>query len=408
MIRIGIPKERRFQCIAYAVGFIFLCLPLFLHLIVIPMAGIPAFLSSSYKLMGFTQQKPMSMNLSLKSFFNREFQESVEHFAGNDLPLRSLLIRTNNQFYYSIFNKCYMYKSNIVVGKKGRLYEYGYIMGYNANRDAGLFRMEDIERSVRKIKKLQDFFQARGQFFFYLITPSKAECYPEFIPNRFSCNISAEPFWRNRFVEELDKSGILYLDASRLSLENRDAYGIPLFPEKGTHWNELAAALATREIVELIRKTGHYEVDDFEFGCTVSQKPEGFDADLLSLANLLFTYRYPTPMVSIKPNTTGVRLKMASVGGSFLDLPHRFLQQNHFIHVIDYFFYFDSVAFHEVKGEISARNPADYRDKRALYAPLLLADIVLLEGNVASVSLGNLNKLYDYIFNDRRAAGHAQ
>ena len=72
--------------------------------------------------------------------------------------------------------------------------------------------------------------------------------------------------WRNRFVEELDKSGILYLDASRLSLENRDAYGIPLFPEKGTHWNQLAAALATREIVELIRKTGHYEVDDFEFG----------------------------------------------------------------------------------------------------------------------------------------------
>jgi hypothetical protein len=149
-------------------------------------------------------------------------------------------------------------------------------------------------------------------------------------------------------------------------------------------------------------------VDDFEFGCAVSQKPEGSDADLLGLANLLFPYRYPTAMVSIKPNKTDLRLKMASVGGSFLDLPHRFLQQNHFIDVIDYFFYFDSVAFHEVKGEISARNPADYHDKRALYAPLLLADIVLLEGNVASVSLGNLNKLYDYIFNDRRAAGHAQ
>jgi hypothetical protein len=83
-----------------------------------------------------------------------------------------------------------MYKSNIVVGKKGRIYEYGYIMGYNANRDAGLFRMEDIERSVRKIKELRDFFRARGQFFFYLITPSKAECYPEFIPNRFSCNLN--------------------------------------------------------------------------------------------------------------------------------------------------------------------------------------------------------------------------
>ena len=169
MIRIGIPKERRFQCIAYAVGFIFLCLPLFLHLIVIPMAGIPAFLSSSYKLMGFTQQKPMSMNLSLKSFFNREFQESVEHFAGNDLPLRSLLIRTNNQFYYSIFNKCYMYKSNIVVGKKGRLYEYGYIMGYNANRDAGLFRMEDIERSVRKIKSSRISSRRAASSFFILL-----------------------------------------------------------------------------------------------------------------------------------------------------------------------------------------------------------------------------------------------
>jgi hypothetical protein len=387
------------------VGFIFLCFPLFLHLVVMPLAGIPAFLSSSYKIQGFTQQKRMSGYLSLKSFFNREFQESVAYFAGNNLPLRSLLIRTNNQFYYSMLNKCYMYNSAIVAGKEGQLYEYGYILCYNANRDAGSFRMEDIERSVRKIKQLQDFFRARGQIFFYFITPSKAECYPEFIPERFNCDISAESVKYHRFVEELDKRGILYLDASRLTIEKRDTYGMPLFPKKGTHWNQLAAALATREIVELIRKTGDYEVDDFKFGYTVSQEPEGTDADLLSVANLLFRYRYPTARVSVEPNTAGARLKMASVGGSFLDLPHTFLLENHFIDTLDYFNYFDNLAFHQVKCERSVKNPADCPDKRALYAPLLQADIVLLEENVISVASGNVDKLHAIIFGDGGLAG---
>ncbi len=408
MIRIGIPKEKRFQCIIYGVGFIFLCFPLFLHLMIMSVASIPAFLSSNYKLQGFTQQKRMSGDLSLKSFFNRQFQESVEHFAGNSLPLRSLLIRTNNQFYYSMLNKCYMYDSTIVAGKEGQLYEYGCILGYNANRDARSFRMEDIERSVRKIKQLQDFFRARGQIFFYFITPSKAECYPEFIPERFNCDISAESVKYHRFVEELDKRGILYLDASRLTMENRDTYEVPLFPEKGTHWNQLAAALATREIVKLIRKTAGYEVDDFKFGYTVSQTPEGSDDDLLHIANLLFRYHYPTARVSVEPNTAGARLKMASVGGSFLDLPHKFLLRNRFIDTIDCFNSFDRPAWHLVKDEISVKNPADCPDKRAFYAPLLQADIVLLEENAISVASSNVDKLHAFIFGDGSLAGHVQ
>jgi len=408
MIRIGIPKERRFQCIIYGAGFILLCFPLFLHLIIMSMASIPAFLSSNYKLQGYTQQKQMSWDFSLKSFFNRQVQENVEHFAGNNLPLRSLLIRTNNQFYYSMLNKCYMYDSAIIAGKEGQLYEYAYILGYNANRDAGSCRMEDIERSVRKIKQLQDFFRARGQIFFYFITPSKAECYPEFIPERFNCDISAEPVKYHRFVEELDRRGVLYLDAFRLTMENRDTYGVPLFPEKGTHWSQLAAALATREIIELIRKTAGYEVDDFKFGYTVSQTPEVSDADLLHIANLLFRYRYPTARVSIEPNTAGAHLKMTSVGGSFLELPHKFLLENHFIDTIDCFNGFDRPAFHMVKGEISVKNPADCPDKRAFYAPLLQADIVLLEENVISVASGNVDKLHAFIFGQGGLADHGQ
>jgi alginate O-acetyltransferase complex protein AlgJ len=408
MIRIEIPKERRFQCVLYGVGFIFLCVPLFLHLIVIAGAPIPALLSSNYKLHGFTQEKPGSTARSPKSFFNREFQESVEQFAGNNLPLRSLLIRTNNQFYYSILNKCYTYNSSIIAGKEGQLYEYGYISGYNTNRDPGSFRMEDIESSVRKIKQLQDFFRARGQFFFYLITPSKAECYPQFIPERFHCDMSAESIKYKRFVEELDKRGILYVDAFRLTIENRGTYGIPLFPEKGTHWNQLAAAVATREIVELIRKAGGYEVDDFKFGYTVSQEPEGDDADLLNVANLLFRYRYPTARVSIEPNMAGAHLEMASVGGSFLGLPNYFLLKNHFIDTIDYFNYFDNMAFHLLAKRNSIVNLADCPDKRALYAPLLQADIVLLEENVDNVASKNVDKLHAFIFDDGNPAGHAR
>ena len=39
-----------------------------------------------------------------------------------------------------------------------------------------------------------------NQIFSYFITPSKAECYPEFIPQRFNCDISAEPVKYHCFV----------------------------------------------------------------------------------------------------------------------------------------------------------------------------------------------------------------
>ena len=72
---------------------------------------------------------------------------------------------------------------------------------------------------------------------------------------------------------------------------------------------------------------------------------------------------------------------------------------------IDRFCYFEDVAYHQRNQTI---NPAECPVKRALYAPLLRADIVLLEENVSTIATKNVDKLHAFIFGDGGLAAHAQ
>ncbi len=394
----SILKGRKFQYVIYCLAFSCLYCPLIAHFVVKLGAKIPDVLSSEYKLAGFTSTCVKRNELSLHSFLDRSFQQNVESFASNAMPFRSLLIRFNNQIYFSIFNKSYMYNQNIIVGKRGCLYERGYIDSYNQQRNHNSVDVKHIENSAREVKSLQDFFEGRDQAFLYLITPSKAEYCPEFIPGRFHCSETSIPTQYNQFVEALDKYKVLYVDGLNLVIQNKYAYGLPLFPEKGTHWSQLGAALATCRIIECIKEKGRLQIDDFRYKFKVADMPEGTDRDLLNLANLLLDYRYPVAKVTVEPNRAYKHLRMASVGGSFCWYPLTFLVNNDYVESIDHFGYFDRTAEHLVKDHCDVKNPADYPDKHALYDPIFKAEIVLLEENVSSIASGNIDKLYDFIF----------
>jgi alginate O-acetyltransferase complex protein AlgJ len=394
----SILRGRMFQCVIYCLAFSCLCCPLIAHFLVKFGVQIPGIISSDYRLRGFTSNCINQHRLSFDNISDRSFQQNVECYANNSMPFRSLLIRFNNQLYYSILNKSYMYNQSIIIGKNGCLYERGYIDRYKLQRNNQSVDVKRIEDSAIKIKKLQDFFESRGQVFLYIITPSKAEYCPEFIPDRFQCNEVSIPSKYNQFVEALDKHKAFYVDGFNLVMQNKYTYDLPLFPEKGTHWNQLGAALATGRIIECIKERGGFLIDDFKYQFKVSDMPRDIDRDLLDLANLLLDYRYPVAEVTVEPNRAEKHLRMAVIAGSFIVYALNFLLINDYVESIDYFNYFDTAVFHQIKHHMDVKNPADYPDKRVLYDPLFKAEIVLLEENISSIGSGNLNKLYDFIF----------
>ena len=167
--------------------------------------------------------------------------------------------------------------------------------------------------------------QALGKPFVYVITPSKVAQYPQFIPDGYKC-----PAGYADKGSKLDGVG-RRADPSRGALRGRRVavagrpreYGIDMFPRGGIHWNKLAAALATQDVIAAVdAQHASPPLMPFTFTWTISYNPDATDRDLLDIMNLPHPDRhYPVPELSYQsaePPGGCKPLKITEVGGSFL------------------------------------------------------------------------------------------
>src|SRR6185295_7871573 len=73
----------------------------------------------------------------------------------------------------------------VMIGRSGQLFLPVYPKEY-CSRDLSSF-IPKAEIWAGRIRDMQNFFDRRGQAFLYVITPSKAAQYPEYIPLSYSC-----------------------------------------------------------------------------------------------------------------------------------------------------------------------------------------------------------------------------
>ena len=149
---------------------------------------------------------------------------------------------------------------------------------------------------------MQDFFEARGKTFLYVITPSKPAVYPEALPAGLNC--PSKPYDRQHKVavyrQMLDRNGIHYLDAATLIAEARASYPISMFPRGGIHWNMLAAGLAAQALTDKLNALHESPIlTPFTLTWERSFKPQGSDRDLIEILNLMWPdTHYEVPVVS--------------------------------------------------------------------------------------------------------------
>lgn len=326
------------------------------------------------------QQKGESFpRWSWNSLMAGTFQGKFEIWLNESLPFRANMVRIFNQIYYDFFSKSYINNGNLIVGKNRQLNTLSYISKY-CNLKRTEYSHSEFNQWVNELHELSEFFTRRGQHFIYLITPSKAAYFPEYIPNQFACaSRLARPDYMLA-TEMLRDAGIPYIDGSKIVLGAKSTFPVDLFPRGGIHWNMLGATLVTRELLRKISGSLKQPLPELLFSYTINNNPMGTDMDLLTLANLWRPDRdYLVPNIKIENVSQNImqRPAVAMVGGSFLHQIREVMIQSGFFSRIDYFNYFK--IFHTVypgniKLSVDENNPKTYRD-------LLEANVVVIEEN---------------------------
>lgn len=294
------------------------------------------------KLSGVTRQLPL--NWSLSSLVDGSLQKAITERVTEALPIRPLLVRFNNELRFELFGELTL--PGVVRGAHGNLIEQFYLDDY-CNRTEGMAETR-ARATIPKLKDVQDYYRSRGAVFIYLITPSKVAHLPEYFVKPETCPSTAAA--RTEFVPKytnlLKQAGINVLDTATLIHSLRGKYEVELFPQGGTHWNDIGGALAATAIAEKInRQAGQVLAPPFTFTYTISGVTSGVDRELADVINVLFPpTAYLTPKVKFQPSAScadhpSSKLNVAVVGSSFTHLPAEILARENCLSALNVYFY---------------------------------------------------------------------
>lgn len=275
----------------------------------------------STELMG-VEHLPPSPDWTLSGWMDGSFQKKYGKRRDARLGLRSHFIKTYNQLQYTLFHRIVSSSgTSVVIGKDNWLYEQVYITKmHTASKDDGSL----VNKRAANLRKLQDALEKRGIALVYVIAPSKAEVYPEYIPDKL-LRKQLPPGAGTDYLQAisaLKKHGIHVMDSHTLFLKEKEAKEYQLFGPSGVHWNKYGAYLAWKNIVPLVQEHLRVPLQIPALEAVESRPSEPVEADLgrlLNLWNPALTFpKTDYPRFAALPTTTSQKPSLLIVGDSFL------------------------------------------------------------------------------------------
>jgi alginate O-acetyltransferase complex protein AlgJ len=329
---------------------------------------------------GVTNEMPV--NFSWSSIHDGNFQKAVANRLTEAFALRPILIRINNEIRLELFGE--LTAPHVVRGAKGQLIERTYLDDY-CTRTEGM-GAELAAKNIPKLLDIQNYYRARGGFFVYLLSPSKAAHLPEYFVDRVPCpsTPAARSEFVGQYVSALKQAGINVLDTATLIHALKGQYDFDLFPQGGVHWNDVGGARVVSALVdEINRQAGREIAPSFTFTYTLSSAA-GADRELVDLLNVFFPpLAYLTPKVKYTTAASCADhparlLDVVMVGSSFSHLPAAILIQHNCLSRLNTYYYarlgrFGGIPYHELQRNLVEADLLHLRD----------AKIMILEENEA-------------------------
>lgn len=319
------------------------------------------------------QLPPERPPLTLAALWSGEYQKAAEANAAEALPPRPAIVRAFNQAQWNAFGTSYMASGTIIRGRKGALFEESYILAR-----CGLLvpvKIQSLPQFAHRLRRAQDWFEARGQRFVYVMAPVKTTWFNDLIPPSYPCDGPKADAIYPAARQALDAAGVHWIDGRATLEAQRGKLGYEFFPRNGIHWNDMGVALTADAFVGEMRRQG---VAGPELSWTVETAADetGSDRDLASLLNLAHPPRaWKTPLVTPQPvgPPGSSPLALTAVNDSFMDTLSLFLSRTEVVSRARNYGYIDLATAEYRDGGVAAI-PAD-----GLVQDLRTADIVVLE-----------------------------
>lgn len=278
----------------------------------------------------------------LRPWLDGSRQGHLERRLDRGLRMRPWLVRTHNQLRLTLFGQVRPGGTPIVRGRENWLFEKAYLDRYNRSVRLAESRLRG---EVERLRRLDALLAARGTTLVVLIAPSKAEVYPDYLPEDW-----IRPGRERRrtaydlIAPLLAAPGLAVVDGHRILLERRRSSPVPLFPRGGTHWSHYGAALVVEQLLRAVdrRGPGRFVLAEVT-GHRVDDAVWGTDADLARLLNLWHEKPFVGPQVH--PVVRVVREdrrvpKVLFVGDSFSLTPLRIMTEEGLAEPGDTLYYF--------------------------------------------------------------------
>lgn len=326
------------------------------------------------KLGGVTYDQPVIPSWS--QIRDGSLQKAIASRITDAMPIRPLLIRINNSIRFELFGE--LTAPYVVRGTKGQLIETSYLNEYCARTEGMGGKL--AATILPKLKDIQNFYEARGAVFVYLVSPSKVAHLPEYFVDRVPC--PSTPLARTHlladYVGALKDAGIHVVDTASLIHSLKGTYPFDLFPQGGVHWNDVGGARAVSAVVaEINRLAGREIIPPFKFTYTLSVPASGADRELADLLNVFFPpLGYQTPKVSFQPSVPcGISpartLNIVLVGSSFGHLPAKIMVEANCLDHLQFYYYailgrFGGTPFHELQRNLPESDLIAWRDAKVM------------------------------------------
>ncbi|NOU17020.1 MAG: hypothetical protein HOO91_05625 [Bacteroidales bacterium] len=252
-------------------------------------------------------------NLTIKNWFDGDYQQQEEKYLNDNFGFRSFFVRMNNQIEFSLFDKA---KANgVIIGKDMYLYEENYIRAYNGTDFIGV---DSIRHRLQKVKILQDTLSKYNKDVIVVFAAGKGSFYPEFFPDNYKVPRGTTNY--EYYIKEAKDLGLNYIDFNKFFVDNKFTSKYKLYPKQGIHWSFYGMCIASDSIIKYIEFKRKIDMPNIYWNDIEIDYTRKDDYDIGNGLNLLFKLKREKmgyPKVLIESDSGKIKPSVLVVSDSF-------------------------------------------------------------------------------------------